>query len=75
MYRLKQEMLDTLRDGRTNLYLCEELGITSVHICNILKGNKCKLLIAKSLISIKEKIAINDDKMEELLNYYFDKIQ
>lgn len=74
MYRLKQEMVELLKDGRSNNYLCEELGITSVHICNILKGNKCKLLTAKALISIREKIAINDDKMEELLNYYFDKI-
>ncbi len=74
MYTIRLEMLEILKDGRTNNYLGDQLGISPQHICNILKGHKCTYLTAKSLISMKEKIAINDDKMEELLNYYFDKI-
>ncbi len=75
MYTVKLDKVDILKDGRTNTYFSETLGITTIHIGNILKGYKCTLLTAKALISIKEKIAINDDRMEEFLNYYFDKIQ
>lgn len=75
MYKVKAELVDTLKDGRTNNYFSEVLGLTFVHISNVLNGHKCKRIIAISLISIREKISVNDDKMEELLNYYFDKIQ
>jgi hypothetical protein len=74
MYHIKKELVETLKNGRTNVYLCKQLGITPTYIGNILNGYKCTYLTAKSLISIKENIAINDDRMEELLNYYFDKI-
>lgn len=75
MYQLKSDKVEQLKDGRTNIYFSEIIGLSDVHICNILKGYKCTLLTAKSLISIKEKIAINDDRMDELLSYYFDKIK
>lgn len=75
MYEVKLDKVEMLKDGRTLVYLSEIIGLTTVHIGNILKGYKCTTLTAKAIISIKEKIAINDDKMEEFLNYYFDKIQ
>lgn len=74
MYSVKPEKVELLKDGRTNIYFSEILGITPIHICNILKGYKCTKLTAKAMISIKEKIAINDDRMEDFLNYYFNKI-
>lgn len=74
MYKVKLDKVDLLKEGRTNIYFSETLGLTQIHICNILKGYKCTKLTAKALISVKEKIAINDDRMEDFLNYYFDRI-
>lgn len=75
MYKVKLDKVEMLKEGRTLVYLSEIIGLTTVHIGNILKGYKCTTLTAKAFVSIKEKISINDDKMEEFLNYYFEKIQ
>ena len=74
MYQIKQEMVDKIKDGRTNVYLSEQLGITPTYIGNILKGYKCTSLTAKAFVSIKEQISINDERMENFLKYYFNKI-
>lgn len=74
MFHIKQELVESIKNGRTNIYLCKQLGITPTYIGQIFSGYKCTLLTAKALISIRENISINDDRMEELLDYYFDKI-
>ena len=74
MYQIKKDMVDKIKDGRTNVYLSEQLGITPTYIGNILKGYKCTSLMAKSFISIREQIAINDERMGNFLNYYFNEI-
>lgn len=74
MYHIKKELAEIIKDGRTNIYLSKQLGLTANYVGMILGGYKCTYLLAKSLISIKEKISIDDDRMEKLLDYYFDKI-
>lgn len=74
MYRVKPELVDKLKDGRSNAYLCEVTGRKPTMISLVLNGTKCSEILARALISVREKIPMNDDRMEELLNYYFDKI-
>ena len=74
MYKIKSNLVETIKDGRTNVYLGKQLGLTPNYVGMIFKGFKCTYLTAKAFISIKEKICMDDDRMEELLNYYFDKI-
>lgn len=74
MYKIKSNLVESIKDGRTNIYLAKQLGLTANYVGMILGGYKCTTLIAKALISMKEKINIDDDDMEELLKYYFDKI-
>lgn len=74
MYKIRPELVEKLKDGRSNTYLSETIGRTQTMISLVLNGSQCSEIIAKALISVKEKIPMNDDRMEELLNYYFEKI-
>ena len=74
MYRIRPELVEKLKDGRSNTYLSEAIGRTQTMISLVLNGSQCSEILAKALISVKEKIPMNDDKMEELLDYYFEKI-
>lgn len=72
MYKIKEDKAEELKDGRTFVYLSKIIGKTTVYISAIFAGyHKCSKTIAISLISIKENIAVNDNKMEEFLKYYF----
>lgn len=74
MYRIKQELAEKLKDGRSNIYLSEATSKTQQMISLVFNGTKCSEILAKALISIREKIPMNDDKMKDFLEYYFDKV-
>lgn len=72
MYKIREEKKEELINGRKQRDICDMIGITEQHLSYILSGSKgCKKPIALSLISIKEKIAVNNGRMESLLKYYF----
>lgn len=72
MYKIKRENREKLINNRKQKEICDMIGITEQHLSYILTGSKsCKKTIALSLISIKENIAVNSDRMESLLKYYF----
>lgn len=72
MYKIKIENREELINSRKQKEICDMIGITEQHLSYILTGNKsCKKTIALSLISIRENIAVNNDRMESLLKYYF----
>lgn len=74
MYTIKPELVEKLRDGRSNIYLSESIGRTQQMLSTVFNGAKCSEIFARALISVREKIPMNDDRMKELLEYYFDKI-
>lgn len=70
-YYLKEEKKEELLFGRTITALAEMVGISRTQLTLIFNGKECKKYIAMSLISIRNNIAITDEKMNELLLYYF----
>lgn len=74
MYRIITEKTKELKDGRTNKYISEIVGINTCYLTSILTGNKpCSKIIAMALINIKTNIPIGTKKMEVELNKYFHK--
>lgn len=75
MYSVKEELVEDLKGGRTLKYIAEMLGITQQYV-SLLFSNKrsCTKILAKNLIGLRFNLAINDIRMEELLEKYFDKI-
>lgn len=72
MYKIKEEKIKEIKDGRTLTILAEILGIHISYLSMIFcRKRACSGLIAKGLISIKKNISMNDDRMEEYLEYYF----
>lgn len=72
MYKIKEERIKEIKDGRTSTILSEILEIHMSYLSMIFTRKRaCSGLIAKGLISIKKNISINDDRMEEYLEYYF----
>ena len=72
MYKIKPELAERLKDGRSNAYLSEATSRGLTMISLVFNGAKCSEILAKALISIRERIPMNDDKMKELLEYYFE---
>lgn len=74
MYRIIQDKAKELKDGRTNKYISEIMGMNKCYITSILKGNKaCSKIVAMVLINIKTNIQIGTNTMEIELNKYFHK--
>lgn len=72
-YYLKQDKMEELKDGRTIVNMAKTLGITQRYLSLVLNGEKCKKMLAMSLINLKHKTPFYSIEMEEQLNYYFDK--
>jgi len=71
-YTIKAERRKELQDGRRVVNLCEILGLSNGYLIGVLTGkNSCSTIVAKSLISIKKYISMNNDDMEKYLEYYF----
>lgn len=73
-YIIKSDKINELKDGRSVIYLSEILEINYANLSLILNGAKCKSILAMCLISIKEQIPINSTKMNDYLDYYFEKV-
>ena len=71
--KIKKEKLKELKDGRKNNVIAETFGISAQHVSNMFVGRSdCPKAIALLLISLKEKIPVDDRKMSEWLKYYFE---
>ena len=71
-YRVKEEKQQALKDGIKQSTLANLIGINLNYACNILNSNvDCPEFIAKAIISVKENISFNDEKILSFLNYYF----
>lgn len=74
MYKIKIENVKELKDGRNLRNISEKIGVTQQYLSNIFNGKlPCKRNIALCLISLKEQISIDDRRMYDFLNYYFEK--
>ncbi len=73
MYKVKQNKIKELKDGRNLRTIGEIIGITEQYLSMIFNGKPCTQIIAWSLIILKEKILITDNRKAELLDYYFEK--
>lgn len=73
MYKVKQDKIKELKDGRNLRTIGEIIGITEQYLSMIFNGKPCTQIIAWSLIILKEKILITDNRKAELLDYYFEK--
>ena len=72
MYKIREEKIKEIKDGRTLTILAEILDINISYLSLIFTRKRaCSGLIAKGLISIKKNTSMNDDRMEEYLEYYF----
>lgn len=70
-FRIKQENLNELKNGRTNKYIANRIGCTEQHICNVFKSKtNCSKALALSLVSLDT----NQSDLESKINYYFDKV-
>lgn len=74
MYKLKKENKEELKAGRTLTYLSSKLGCTLSHLSLIFcQKRTCNKSSAIAIISICNKI--NEDDIEEKIDYYFDKVE
>lgn len=75
LYRIRPERSKELKDGRGTSYYAGMLGMTPQNVCRTFAGRgntrKHTVLI---LISIKEKIPVNDRQMNEFIEYYFEEV-
>ncbi len=72
IYYIKEDKIEELKDGRTIAYISKILGITPTFLRLVFNGEKCKKMLAMSLINLKDKIPFNSLEMEEKIKYYFD---
>lgn len=71
-YRVKKEKQQDLKEGIKQSALANLVGMNLNYVCNVLNSNvTCPEIVAKAIISIKENISLNDDKIITFLNYYF----
>lgn len=73
MYKVKKDKIKELKDGRNLRTIGEIIGITEQYLSMIFNGKPCTQIIAWSLIILKEKVLITDNRKAELLDYYFEK--
>jgi hypothetical protein len=73
MYKIKEDKIKELKDGRNLRNISEIIGITEQYLSMIFNGKKCTLIIAWSLVMLKENVLISDRRKAELLDYYFEK--
>lgn len=74
MYKIKTENLEDLSYIKPTKY-AELLGLTPNIIYIIFRGDATtKLATAKAIISIAYRVAITDERMNELLEKHFEKV-
>lgn len=74
MYKIKLEEAEKINKV-TGIYYTEKLGISGPYISNVLNGKvAAKEPTVRGILSIVYNIAVDDDKMESLLQKHFTKI-
>lgn len=70
--KMREERRKELKDGRKNYVIAEMFGVSFQHVSNIFLGRcECPKTLALLLISLKERIPVDDRTMPEWLKYYF----
>ena len=71
--KIREEKKAELKDGRKNNVIAEICGVSYQHISNVFKGRyNCPKSLMLLLISLKEKIPIDDRTMPKWIEYYFE---
>lgn len=70
MYKIRQERKQELLKYKQKYY-AEKIGVIQSHISKVMTKGKCTEMLAKCIVSICHQIAIDDVRMEELIEYYF----
>lgn len=73
MYVIREENAEFLRDIKNESY-SRILGMTSVNICYIFNGRSTKLSTVQGIIGVRYNITNTDDRMKELVEKHFRKI-
>lgn len=73
MYKIREDKIKELKDGRNLRTIGEIIGITEQYLSMIFNGKTCTQIIAWSLVMLRENILITDRRKAELLDYYFEK--
>lgn len=71
MYKIKEDKIKELKDGRNLRAIGEVIGITEQYLSQIFNGKPCTQIIAWNLIILKENILITDKRKADFLDYYF----
>lgn len=72
MFIVKENVSNELKKIRTKCY-AEEIGVTPNYMSALLNGSqKCTKLNAKAILSICFNISLINERMEELLDKYFE---
>lgn len=75
VYKIRNEKSEELREGRSMKYFAEIIDMSMQNFSGAFNGRlNVRKHTAISLISIKEKIPVNDKRMNELLEYYFEEV-
>lgn len=73
MYKIKIENAKELKDGRSLRKISEIIGVTEQYLSKVFnQKSECSKTIVISLISIKKKVSVNDEQMEDYIRYYFE---
>lgn len=73
--KIREERREELRDGRKYVALANMFGVSYQHVSNIFNGRfECTKALALLLISVKERIPVDDRAMPEWLKYYFEEV-
>lgn len=73
MYVVRKENLEFLRDVKNEAY-SRILGMTTANISYIFNGRSTKLSTAQGIIGVRYNITNTDDRMKELVEKHFRKI-
>lgn len=74
-YKIKKEKVEELKDGRKNIIIAEKIGCTPQHLGKIFLGERnCSKRIAILLVSINQKFIRENQNIDEMINFYFDKV-
>lgn len=72
MYRIKDQNSEVIKIYKTGYYK-RNTGANLSYLSSILNGNSnCTELLAKAILSIRFNISFTDEKMQELLEKYFE---
>lgn len=76
VYKIKEEKVKEIKNGRSNLYIASTIGCTEQHLCNIFSGkSNCSKSLAILLSLINNDSEYMNLALDDKINIYFNPIE